>query len=80
MPITTITPFDIYDMFTYHPPQGDQLERYKKIRDAAHRFAMVVFEHSGESRERSIAIASIREATMWANAGIAMEETRKNES
>ena len=65
---------EIETRFTYHKPQGDQPERYTRLRDQAKQLAVMVLHFTPESRERSLAIAKIEEAVMWANAGIARRE------
>lgn len=60
--------------FTYHPPKGDQTDRYFRIRAKAYQLAELVEELAPESRERSLAITKIEEAVMWANASIARNE------
>ena len=60
--------------FTYHPPKGDQPERYIKIRDAAKNFAFLIDECVPDSREKSVAITNLEQVVMWANAGISRNE------
>jgi len=60
--------------FTYHPPKGDQPERYIKLRDAAKAFAFLIDECVPDSREKSVAMTNLEQAVMWANAGIARNE------
>ena len=65
---------DLERVFTYHPPTGTQAQRYVQIRDMAKRLAEVVQKVTPESREQSLALTSIQQATMWANAAIAINE------
>jgi hypothetical protein len=60
--------------FTYHPPVGDQADRYQTIRNAAKRMAMTIRKQTPESREQSLAITHLEEAVFWANAAIARRE------
>ena len=60
--------------FTYHPPKGDQPERYLAIREAAGGLALILMGRCPPSRERSLALTSLEEAVMWANASIARNE------
>ena len=60
--------------FTYHPPHGDQPQRYVKIRDTAKEMALLVDCLCPESYEKNIALMKIEEAVMWANASIARNE------
>jgi len=60
--------------FTYHPPKGDQAERYGEIRSGAKEFATMIAELTPASREQSLAITHLEQAVMWANAAIARNE------
>lgn len=60
--------------FTYHAPVGDQVERYKLIRDEGKFMAGVLVNACPESRELSLALTKVEEAVMWANAAIARNE------
>ncbi|HMZ78246.1 MAG TPA: hypothetical protein PLL06_01005 [Acidobacteriota bacterium] len=64
----------IENAFTYHPPKGDQPERYIKIRDAAKNFAFLIDECVPDSREKSVAMTNLEQVVMWANAGISRNE------
>ena len=60
--------------FTYHPPKGDQTERYVEIRDQAKNLALLMTELCPLSRELSLALTSLEGSVMWANAAIARNE------
>lgn len=64
----------IENAFTYHPPKGDQAERYVKIRDKAKELALLIDEITPSSREQSVALTHLETATFWANAAIARNE------
>ena len=64
---------ELDNLFCYHAPKGDQLERYQKIRDAARVFAQVIVDNTPGSADQTAAVRHIREATMTANAAIALE-------
>lgn len=64
----------IENAFTYHPPKGDQPERYIKLRDAAKEFAFLIDECVPDSREKSVAMTNLEQVVMWANAGISRNE------
>ena len=59
-------------VFTYHPPQDGQPERYLRIRATARVLAETVMEETKTSREQSLALTAIQEAVMWANAAVAI--------
>lgn len=60
--------------FTYHPPHGDQAERYLLLRDSARALATEIAQTTPESREQSIALTKLEECVMFANAAIARNE------
>lgn len=60
--------------FTYHPPFGDQVERYAEIRAKLLEVALFIEDKTPVSREQSLAITSLEQAMFWANAAIARTE------
>lgn len=67
-----VTPDNIADVFTYHAPEGDQLQRYANIRRAAHDFAAEILNSVPVCGDQQAAIRHVRESMMTANAAIAM--------
>lgn len=65
---------DLDNIFTYHAPNGDQLDRYARIRTAARQFAQVVVDNTPSSADQTVAIRKLSEAVMTANASIAREK------
>lgn len=65
--------------FSYHPPQGEEdVERYQRIREAGKAFAQVLVEEvPGTATELATAIEKVREAVMFANAGVACDPALK---
>lgn len=61
----------IEELFTYHPPQGDEPERYVRIRAAAKTFAYILLANCPAGPDRAYAIRLIRKTAMFANASIA---------
>jgi hypothetical protein len=64
----------IENLFTYHAPKGDQVERYQKIREKACEFALLIADLTPYSREQSIALTQLQLASMSANMAIAVNE------
>jgi hypothetical protein len=64
----------IENAFTYHPPKGDQAQRYQRIREKAKEFALLIVELTPASREQSLALTELEYASMMANAAIARNE------
>lgn len=56
--------------FTYHPPKGDQPQKYETIRTEALNLAKFVNDLCPDSREKSLAMTKLEEVVMWANASI----------
>lgn len=57
--------------FTYHAPKEGQPEKYTVIREEAKALAHLIDEQCPNSREKSLAMTKLEEASMWANASIA---------
>ena len=64
----------IINSHTYHPPKGDQVDRYKTIRDAGMEFSFIIAHNSPSTPEQTLALRKIEEAVMWANKAIACNE------
>lgn len=65
---------DVDNLFSHHPPFGDQLERYQILTQAAIAYAKLIQELTPESPEQTLAIRKLQEAKMYANAAIAIHE------
>jgi len=61
----------IENNFIYHVPKGDQSDRYERVRNNARCLARTIDELCPASREKSLAITTLEESVMWANAAIA---------
>jgi hypothetical protein len=67
---------DLDSIFTYHAPFGDQQERYVAIREKAKELAKLIQIATPASREQSTALTNVQQAVMWANAAIAIHESK----
>lgn len=65
---------ELLKRFTYHPPIGDQVERYAEIRTQAFEFSLFLSERCPVSRELSLALTKLDEVVMHANSAIARNE------
>jgi hypothetical protein len=65
---------ELRNRFTYHPPRPGQPERYQRIRDRARELALLVDGDCPDSREKSLALTSLEEVVICANAAIARNE------
>lgn len=65
---------ELDNLFSHHPPKGDQVERYNRIREAGKAMAKVIIETTLAGPDQSVAVRKIREAVMTANAAIACGE------
>lgn len=68
-----MSPDQLQEIFTYHPPTEDKRRQYETIRSAAYDFARVLLENTPPSPDQTAAIRKIREAVMTANASIALD-------
>lgn len=64
----------IANNFTYHAPKDHQAERYILLRERAMDLADMYATCCPPSRELSLALTKLEEASMWANAAIARNE------
>ena len=61
------------DIFEYHAPSGNDIEKYRALRNRARWFAESIIALCPPSDDRTAAIRKVREALMTANASIALE-------
>lgn len=66
-------------VYQYHAPFGTQQERYVQLRAAAKAFAQLITQLAPPSRETSVALTNVQQATFWANAAIAINEVNPDE-
>jgi hypothetical protein len=71
-----MTTEQIENTFMYHKPLPGQPERYEKIRSKAKELATVLNECGAPSRELALAFTNLQQAVMWANASIAINESK----
>lgn len=65
------TPEELDKRFSYHKPDGDKADRHAKVRQSCLMLAQELCVLAPESRELSLAITSLEQAMLWANAAIA---------
>lgn len=58
----------------YHPPKGDQSQRYSIINAVTREAAEEVIRYCPPSAEKTLALRALQQARMWANAAIAVNE------
>lgn len=72
--MAAISSSQIEEWFTYHPPHGDQAQRYVAIREKAKELAYIIIAATPSSADQIAALRKLRECVMTANAAIALEE------
>ncbi len=72
---TKPTDAQLENRFMHHAPQGDQADRYAKIREACCSLAKIVVALTPCSAEQTRALNALDEVMFLANAGIARNET-----
>lgn len=65
---------DLDQLFNYHRPTAEQANRYGSLRSSAKAYAEEILALCPESPERTLAIRSLHQASMLANASIACNE------
>jgi len=65
---------ELLNKYTYHAPKGTQAERYEEIRHSIYAVAKEIDRMCPDSREKSLAMTKLEEASMWSNASIARNE------
>lgn len=71
MPIEPYVQDQLDNWFSYHPPEGDDAERYTQIRAGGKVLAELICDLCPASADRTVAIRKIREAVYASNASIA---------
>lgn len=61
----------IENAFTYHQPKEGQPEKYEALRSKTKELAYLIDELCPDSREKSLAMTKLEEASMWANTSVA---------
>jgi hypothetical protein len=64
----------IADRFTYHAPTPDQIPLYEEIRNRARLLAVLLGNICPPSQELTMAVNSLDQMVMWANASIARHD------
>ena len=72
--ITTEMANRLDSVFAYHPPKSDQVDKYELIRSNFLEFARGLVALTPSSREQSLMLTKLEEASMFANAAIARNE------
>lgn len=62
---------ELDNWFTYHPPGGDQPEKYEELRAAGKALAETIVRLTPISADQTAAVRKVREAIYTANAAIA---------
>lgn len=65
----------IENNFKYHKPLEENIDKFTELRGEARTFAETVMSLVPECAERTLAFRKIEEAVMWANAGLARNQT-----
>lgn len=63
---------ELKERFTYHAPKDGQPETYQALREQHLLLALHINDVCPDSREKSLAITKLEEASMWANKAIAV--------
>jgi hypothetical protein len=69
---------DLKNRFKYHVPDDQKKIVHEHVRAKLLEFALWLNEEIGDCREKSLAVTSLEDAMMWANAAIARHELPVN--
>ena len=69
-----VTPEDVTNWFTYHPPTPEQAGRYEALRDGFRELARCVLELTPACADQTAALRKLRETAMAVNQTIACNE------
>lgn len=67
-----VTKANVKEVFTYHAPSPEQVEKMERIREAAIELAQAILDCVPDSADKSAALRQVREARMTANAAIVL--------
>lgn len=65
---------DILDRFAYHKPLAGTVTVHEAVRAAYMELADALNSLLPESREKSLALTTLQESSMWVHAAIAMQD------
>lgn len=68
---------ELDNLFLYHAPSEEDVIRYSRLRLAALEFAKCIIKNTPVSQEQQLAITTLRESLMIANAAIACNESNR---
>lgn len=78
-PSNKITFENLHDAVYWHQPTPEKAERYLKIADACFEFMKIILEQAPDCADRTTALRCAREARMWANASIALDNAPEDQ-
>jgi hypothetical protein len=79
-PSNNITQETLKDVVYWHQCSPTQVQRLETIARQCECFLSIVLDICPDCRDRSIAITKIREARMWANSAISLEDAEIDHS
>ena len=64
--------FDPEYVFSHHTPTADNIQHFDAIHAAAKQYASIILKHTPPGADQDAALRLLREATMTANAAVAL--------
>lgn len=64
------------ELFTYHPPNPEQVKIYEKLRGEFKRLGKIILKCVPNSDQRTLSLNALHISSMQANAGIALNPGR----
>lgn len=75
-----MTPDEIDNRFSFHAGTKESIPNHERVRELCRTLAHELDELVPVGRERSLALTALQECMMWANAGIALEQSAEKPS
>lgn len=72
-PSNKITEDNLHDAVYWHQPTPEKAEKYLTIADACFMFMLTILKNAPDCADRTAALRCAREARMWANSSVALE-------
>lgn len=69
---------EVKNRFKFHPATPETGPKHDLVREKCLELAEFLIKNTPESREQSLALTSLQETMMWANAAIAIHSGKSN--
>lgn len=78
-PSNKITAENLHHAVYWHEPTPDKADKYKLIAESCYQFMEIILRYAPDCADRTAALRSAREARMWANSSIALDNAPEDQ-